>query len=769
MKLTIKSKLGGAFGFVLILSAGAGVLSYVKLSELAATEQDLVARGMRISEISDLQNILNATARTEKHLVLESDPQRIEAYNQELVQRRKDLERAKSAVEQNATGEDRRKLDEARESLATYAKLQEQTAKLATLNSNFRAFQLFDRETADLQQRLPALNDAVTAELAKPDAADAQVRAALTFSRTYAAWLNYSRSFAFMLSAGSPGELQALVQASARHEAVFAAALAALKPVAAAAGARGQEIVGLYETGFSIARRAVAVAAEGGNLKAQAITMGEGRTQLLATVKAFDDYAGIIKGQMTGAARAALAEADGAKTLLVAILLSSCLIGAGAALAISLSIGRGLGRAVGLADAVARGDLDQTIVVTSRDEIGDLTAAMARMTANLKATADLADEVARGNLSVDAKPMSDKDTMGLALGRMIANLRATAAVAEAIAAGDLTVEAKPVSDKDAMGLALQTMLSRLRAIVSEALSAAGNVSAGSQELSASAEQLSQGSTEQASSTEEASASMEEMAANVRQNAENASQTETIARQSARDAEASGAAVGRAVEAMQTIAQKITIVQEIARQTDLLALNAAVEAARAGEHGRGFAVVASEVRKLAERSQTAAAEIGTLSADSVKVAREAGEMLGRLVPDIKRTAGLVEEITAACREQDVGSAQINQAIQQLDKVTQQNASASEQVSATSEELAAQAEQLQATIAYFRIGESGAEMEAGIGQLRSTAARMAAPVKAKATFKVAAKAGRPAQPRRAPSGGFAFDMDDDEDDAAFKRSA
>ncbi|KTS19987.1 chemotaxis protein, partial [Methylobacterium indicum] len=149
--------------------------------------------------------------------------------------------------------------------------------------------------------------------------------------------------------------------------------------------------------------------------------------------------------------------------------------------------------------------------------------------------------------------------------------------------------------------------------------------------------------------------------------------------------------------------------------------------------------------------------------------EAGEMLGRLVPDIKRTAGLVEEITAACREQDVGSAQINQAIQQLDKVTQQNASASEQVSATSEELAAQAEQLQATIAYFRIGESGAEMEAGIGQLRSTAARMAAPVKAKATFKVAAKAGRPAQPRRAPSGGFAFDMDDDEDDAAFKRSA
>jgi methyl-accepting chemotaxis protein len=279
------------------------------------------------------------------------------------------------------------------------------------------------------------------------------------------------------------------------------------------------------------------------------------------------------------------------------------------------------------------------------------------------------------------------------------------ALANAVAAGDLKQQITVRTNDEIRDLvdALNRMTGKLKEVVAEVVSAAENVSSGSQELSASAEQLSQGATEQASSTEEASSSMEEMAANIKQNAENAGQTEKIARQSAKDAQASGEAVGRAVDAMQTIAEKISIVQEIARQTDLLALNAAVEAARAGEHGKGFAVVASEVRKLAERSQAAATEISALSSDTVKAAQEAGEMLAKLVPDIKKTAELVEEITAACREQDTGADQINQAIQQLDKVTQQNASASEEASATSEELAAQAEQLQTTIAYFRTDE------------------------------------------------------------------
>ncbi|WP_454758504.1 methyl-accepting chemotaxis protein [Caulobacter segnis] len=346
--------------------------------------------------------------------------------------------------------------------------------------------------------------------------------------------------------------------------------------------------------------------------------------------------------------------------------------------------------------------------------------------------------------------------------------RASDAV-RAVAEGDLTKTIE-INTKDEIADLLghvNIMIERLRGVVSDAISASENVSAGSQELSAASEQVSQGATEQASSAEEASASMEEMAANIKQNADNAAQTEKIARQSAQDAEASGQAVNKAVDAMQTIAEKIGIVQEIARQTDLLALNAAVEAARAGEHGRGFAVVASEVRKLAERSQTAAAEISAVSSDTVKAAQSAGEMLTTLVPNIRKTAELVSEISAACREQDIGASQINEAIQQLDKVTQQNASASEQMSATSEELAAQAEELQTSIAYFRTSANGSAPRRPAA--RPAAKRPAAPVARKTT---AAPTRNTVAAQQARATGFALDLTNggpDADDADFREYA
>jgi methyl-accepting chemotaxis protein len=256
-----------------------------------------------------------------------------------------------------------------------------------------------------------------------------------------------------------------------------------------------------------------------------------------------------------------------------------------------------------------------------------------------------------------------------------------------------------------MARSLNSMVGKIKEVVGDVKTASNNVAAGSQQMSASSEEMSQSATEQASSAEEASSSMEEMVANIRQNADNSQQTEKIALKAADDAKEGGEAVDEAVNAMKEIADKISIIEEIARQTNLLALNAAIEAARAGEHGKGFAVVAAEVRKLAERSQTAAGEISQLSSSSVDVAERAGEMLSKLVPDIQKTAELVQEISAASNEQNSGAEQINKAIVQLDQITQQNAGAAEEISSTAEELSSQAEYLQTAVSFFEFGENG----------------------------------------------------------------
>ncbi len=298
--------------------------------------------------------------------------------------------------------------------------------------------------------------------------------------------------------------------------------------------------------------------------------------------------------------------------------------------------------------------------------------------------------------------------LGLLLARAIVGpLQKGMRFADTMAQGDLTASLD-VNQQDEVGQladSLRTMTDRLSGVVGDVLFATEGVASGSGELSSSAQSLSQGATEQAASLEQISSSMEQMTSNIRQSAENAQQTEKIASQTAQDAQEGGGAVMATVAAMKQIAEKITIVEEIARQTNLLALNAAIEAARAGEHGKGFAVVAAEVRKLAERSGSAAAEIGQLSGQSVAVAEQAGVMLTRIVPDIKRTADLVQEITAACNEQNSGAEQISKALLLLDQVVQQNASASEEMASTAEELSAQSVQLQETMRFFKVRQAG----------------------------------------------------------------
>jgi methyl-accepting chemotaxis protein len=750
MRFTIKAKLAGGFASVLVLAGAAGAVGYQKLTAADEAMKFVVSRAEVQSLVLDAKaNAIRGISNARAAVVSPDDAQMAEFAKRAADNASDALAAMAKAKTYLVTEEGKRLFEDMSDKFDKQRSLGAKVVELTRRNSNGRTWSEIDATGRAAMTALRAELEAPVRNRSGEPGSDEFARAALGVQ------VRLERAWGQMQAATGTMTLEALeqrVSAAKQGREEISRAMDDLLRSGAAHGVPVEALRQRYAAWAASFQKALALVETGTTLQAATLASGDYATASTSAIRAFDALVAFQDKRMTDAVTRAKADASEGQAMLLAVLAGALLAGLGIATWLALSISRGLSRAVSLADAVAMGDLGQTVTVTSRDEIGDLVTAMNRMTANLNATAGLAD---------------------------------------AIAEGDLTVEANLLSEKDRMGLALQTMLTRLRDVVGQVVAAAANVSAGSQELSASAEQLSQGSTEQAASTEEASASMEEMAANVKQNAENAGQTETIARQSAKDAEASGVAVGRAVEAMQTIAQKITIVQEIARQTDLLALNAAVEAARAGEHGRGFAVVASEVRKLAERSQAAAAEIGTLSIDTVKAAQQAGDMLGRLVPDIKRTAVLVEEISAACREQDVGSGQINQAIQQLDQVTQQNASASEQVSATSEELAAQAETLQATIAYFRV--DGAEAQAGsrgidgaVSQLRATASRMAAPPAAvksparaparhgAAASRPAKAAARPAAGRAAASkatgGGFALDMSEgDARDADFTRIA
>ena len=324
----------------------------------------------------------------------------------------------------------------------------------------------------------------------------------------------------------------------------------------------------------------------------------------------------------------------------------------------------------------------------------------------LNIAVETARRMAVGDLTMEIPPATADETGQLltAMREMVEANRDVVRVAGEIARGDLRVEIKERSTEDELLRALSDMVVKLREVIGQVRGSVENVSSGSQAMSASSEEMSQGASEQAAAAEEASSSIEQMTANIRQNADNAIQTEKIAVKAARDAQEGGASVQQTVVAMKDIAGKINIIEEIARQTNLLALNAAIEAARAGEHGRGFAVVAAEVRKLAERSQKAAGEINELSVSSVAVAERAGQLLAAIVPNIQKTAELVQEIAAASREQDAGAEQIGKSIQQLDAVIQQNASASEEMASTAEELSSQAEQLAAMIAFFTLDEN-----------------------------------------------------------------
>ncbi len=326
------------------------------------------------------------------------------------------------------------------------------------------------------------------------------------------------------------------------------------------------------------------------------------------------------------------------------------------------------------------------------------------VTGSLKTAIDAIKKIAAGDFSADVNT-SKRDEIGTMLRElqfMIEKLRSSVDVAKLVSKGDLTMDFSAMKNKGGdLDQALEEMVSNLREIASAIFNGAENVSVASQQVASASQQMSQGAQEQASASEEVSSSMEQMVANIQQNTANSRETEKISNKAAKDIQVSSHAVSETVSAITTIAERIAIIEEIAAKTDLLALNAAVEAARAGEHGKGFAVVAAEVRKLAERSQKAASEITEISGKTVKAAEESKQLLANTLPDINKTAELVQEIAAASIEQNTGADQVNGAIQQLSTVTQGNASAAEEMSSNAEELNSQAEELKSAVSYFRL--------------------------------------------------------------------
>lgn len=372
------------------------------------------------------------------------------------------------------------------------------------------------------------------------------------------------------------------------------------------------------------------------------------------------------------------------------------------AIAITRSIVLPLKEMMRVSGNIAMGDLDDRIVVTSNDELGRLQSAMKDMSESLKRMADSA---------------------------------------ALLAEGDLTARIKPQSDRDVLGNALARMVDKLTQVMREIGAGAGALAAAAQQVSSTAQNLSQGTSEQAASVEESSASLEQMAASITRNADNSREMERMALKGVQDAEESGRSVLETVNAMRLIARKTAIIEEIAYQTNLLALNAAIEAARAGESGRGFAVVAAEVRQLAERSQASAKEISELAGSSVRVAERSGQQLGELVPSIRQTAELVQEVAAASGEQSAGVNQINRAMAAMDLITQRNASSSEELASTAEEMNSQAEALAQLISFFRTSDE-----------QASASRVSGRPGAVSTARVPAVS-RPAAPAAGLDGDFA----------------
>jgi methyl-accepting chemotaxis protein len=664
MRFTIKRKLIGAFTLVLALMCGVAWVSLSRLSDLNSSLEHMVnITSFNARTAAGMEAEFLAIEAAQAEMLLAHDVKVIHALEQSIETHLDKLHKYRVSLGQTADAVALDLLADFDEEFAQYLVIEKEITELVVAHSNQEALELSQGEGHHAYEQFMELllHDAsgFSGALAGASGGEAALRATIE-SAVHEVKIAEKNSILEI----NDTQRETYIE---HAELKLAEAKKSMRTYVAArrqSGAPTADLQESFEAMEHTSAQVLTLAHLNTQGQAAALLEGPGATLISSSKKLLSEISEHNVDAMEEEKHLSAASYEAARTTVLSASTLAVAVGIGAAIWLSMLIGRGLTRAVTVARSVAIGDRRADTTPKSNDELGELMTAMSEMNSSLSVMADAADSIAEG---------------------------------------DLTVKVQRRSDQDDLGFALEKMIEKLRDVMDGAGISAAGVADGSLAMSATSEQLSQGSTEQAAAAEQASAAMEEMSANIRQSADNASQTEKIAVQASKEAAESGAAVTEAVSAMKTIAEKTNIIQEIARQTDLLALNAAVEAARAGSHGKGFAVVASEVRKLAERSQLAAGEIGELSGKTVSVGERAGEMLNTLLPSIQRTADLVQEISAAAREQNVGADQINQAIRELDAVIQQNASSSTEAASVSQSLASQSDQLRALISYFDLGD------------------------------------------------------------------
>lgn len=656
--MTIRTKLILAFSVLIVLMCVIFAIAFLRFREMNARINEITdVTSHKVLLIGQIKHDITAISRDQKNMIATIDDEKMVEIGRVIDKNIKSINDNMAKLEALSDGETLTLVKSLKDILDDYFNVQENIQRIATQNTEIKAEEISDNESkAAFEKALTTLNEVIN------ETANKEIVSSLVVLKQAVSQINSIEKD--LIIAKTDDDLNKHLAQVAAAERIVEENTATLERKLAG---EAKLLFDRYEMQYSnyytfhLQVRNLARTNSGGKAEEISIVQGE----------KIDDQADEVIARIYEIINAQLEKDqvdtdemyDSVVRTMIIVILLAILIGSLVAIWLLKDVMSSLSMATGAIKKIAAGDFSADVNVNKKDEIGVMLKELQFMIDKLRSSVDVAKRVSKGDLTMDFSTMQNRG-------------------------GDLDQ-------------ALEEMVSNLREIATTIYNGAENVSTASQQVAAASQQMSQGAQEQASASEEVSSSMEQMVANIQQNTDNSRETEKIANKAAKDIHVSSESVSTTVDAIKTIAERIAIIEEIASKTDLLALNAAVEAARAGEHGKGFAVVAAEVRKLAERSQKAAAEITEISGKTVKSAEESKLLLVNTLPDINKTAELVQEIAAASVEQNTGADQVNGAIQQLSQVTQGNASAAEEMSSNAEELNSQAEELKAAVSYFKL--------------------------------------------------------------------